>query len=121
MKGMDYTGYAIRKHSSCGTVTRIATPRTGNVTTFSPAEIQTMGALVRDGARRFGSDSVHADDLSIPCPHCGKGIRFTAFEPIFGRYVADVACNGKCMAATRPNGECSCGGKNHGGGHSGGW
>jgi hypothetical protein len=33
---------------------------------------------------------------------------------ITGRYVADKACDGRCMGATGHNCECSCGGKNHG-------
>jgi hypothetical protein len=35
---------------------------------------------------------------------------------ITGRYVADKACDGRCMGATGHNCECSCGGKNHGAG-----
>jgi hypothetical protein len=32
-----------------------------------------------------------------------------------GVYVADKACNDKCMGATGPSCECQCGGQNHGG------
>lgn len=35
---------------------------------------------------------------------------------IEGHYVADKACDGRCMGATGHNCECSCGGKNHGAG-----
>ena len=31
-----------------------------------------------------------------------------------GRYVADKACDGRCMGATGHVCECSCGGQNHG-------
>ena len=35
-------------------------------------------------------------------------------RPVIGRYVADKACDGRCMAATGHSCECQCGGKNHG-------
>lgn len=39
----------------------------------------------------------------------------TTIRLIRGTYVADMKCGAKCMGATGPSCECSCGGKNHGG------
>ena len=38
-----------------------------------------------------------------------------------GHYAADVPCNAKCLNATGPHCECSCGGANHGAGVSMRW
>lgn len=37
--------------------------------------------------------------------------------PVRGRFVAEKKCDGRCMGATGPNCDCSCGGKNHGCAH----
>lgn len=37
--------------------------------------------------------------------------------PVVGRFVAEKKCDGRCMGATGPNCDCSCGGKNHGCAH----
>jgi len=54
--------------------------------------------------------------LQAPCD-CGKG-------SLIGKRVAgthsEKACGSKCMGATGPNCDCSCGGRNHGGAHCGG-
>lgn len=52
---------------------------------------------------------------------CERVMRLEFCKPVYGRFVEEVICNGKCMSATGDNCECSCGGMNHGGGHAGGW
>lgn len=50
------------------------------------------------------------------CARCpDHGVYRLAF--LQGRYSADHVCDGRCMGATGPNCECSCGGANHGANH----
>lgn len=54
--------------------------------------------------------------LQAAC-NCGKG-------SLIGKRVtgthSEKACGSKCMGATGPNCDCSCGGRNHGGSYCGG-
>ena len=38
-------------------------------------------------------------------------------EGIYGRFVKEKVCDGRCMSAIGPSCDCSCGGTNHGAGH----
>jgi hypothetical protein len=53
--------------------------------------------------------------LSRTCPDCDS-YKVTV-NVVKGTVVESKVCDGRCMAATGPNCECSCGGENHGGGH----
>ncbi len=46
---------------------------------------------------------------------CTEHDRFLSVTPIKGVVNVDKSCDGRCMNATGPNCECSCGGSNHGG------
>ena len=46
------------------------------------------------------------------CPRCG---RLMERKSIVGTLNPSIPCNPKCMGATGPVCECSCGGENHGG------
>lgn len=50
----------------------------------------------------------------VACP-CGK---FPLLRKVFGKFVAEKVCDGRCMGATGPNCDCSCGGHNHGAAHA---
>ncbi len=50
-----------------------------------------------------------------PCP-CNPRDGFQTVRPIKGHYNPDVKCGDKCRSAIGPSCECSCRGKNHGGG-----
>lgn len=45
---------------------------------------------------------------------CEEHDRFLSVTAIKGVVNVDKACDGRCMSATGPNCECSCGGENHG-------
>lgn len=49
--------------------------------------------------------------LCLPCPTCNTLVEVTAIQ---GTYNETKVCNGKCMGATGPACDCSCGGENHG-------
>jgi hypothetical protein len=53
-------------------------------------------------------------ELDDRCPTCGR-----AGQPsiVRGHYRADIPCTAKCLAATGPDCQCSCAGRNHGRGH----
>lgn len=114
----DYTGYLIRTHKSCGATMRVHVPGfKGNMIT--PAEIEALGGRVRDGARAFGSaNPVYClNAVLIPCKGCGLTLNLEYFKPMYGSFVEEKVCGGKCMNATGPSCDCSCGGMNHGRGH----
>lgn len=46
---------------------------------------------------------------------CDAHDRFLSITVIKGMVNLDKTCDGRCMNATGPNCECSCGGENHGG------
>jgi hypothetical protein len=54
---------------------------------------------------------------SRTCEGCGGGRGHYDVNIVRGVVVEDKPCNAKCMGAVGPSCECSCGGKNHGGGH----
>ena len=49
------------------------------------------------------------------CRNCGAGLH--RWNQLKSRYNSEVACNARCMGASGPSCECSCGGDNHGGGN----
>ena len=53
--------------------------------------------------------------FNLRCPACTVG--WLGGTQIIGR-VTDTKCDARCMGATGPNCECSCGGKNHGAAHA---
>jgi hypothetical protein len=55
--------------------------------------------------------------LAHECPAIKK-TNYIFLKQVLGRVVMDKLCDGRCMAATGNQCECSCGGKNHGAGHS---
>lgn len=57
--------------------------------------------------------SVHSEGL-----HCIFHRRQLSWKPIDGKYSEKHVCDSRCMNAVGPNCECSCGGANHGAGHS---
>lgn len=118
--GRDYTGFAIIKHKRCGASTRIALARVGNCHTLTVDEIVAINGAVRIGAKGWSKtrEEWHVNDIAVACNGCGVALPISNFAPIYGRFVAEVVCNGKCMNATRESCDCSCGGVNHGGGHS---
>lgn len=56
----------------------------------------------------------HHEGLIYPCPCGGGNVKLL---PVQGKFVAEKKCDGRCMGATGPNCDCSCGGKNHGCAH----
>lgn len=74
-----------------------------------PAPI--AGVLIRHFALCNG-ETVQLGDFGI-CPNCAtrhKTLRRIRYSTQASRHT----CDARCMAATGPNCECSCGGKNHG-------
>ena len=53
-----------------------------------------------------------------PADRCITCKQLTAGTAIRGRYSAVHACDARCIYAKGPNCECSCGGANHGVGHT---
>jgi hypothetical protein len=59
----------------------------------------------------IGCDSA----LIVECRGCGA---LRVAKKVYGKFVADKGCDGRCMSATGHNCECSCGGINHGAAHA---
>lgn len=53
------------------------------------------------------------------CPQCSTDQRpvYVHWKQVNGRYSEKHICDSRCLNATGPNCECSCGGANHGGSH----
>lgn len=75
-------------------------------------------------ARRFEADPKRQGDVfdngrgyfCMRCRGCGA---LVLAKLVRGIYNPRIECSAKCMSATGTQCECSCGGKNHGAGHSG--
>jgi hypothetical protein len=69
--------------------------------------------ILEDGSVR--SLSADFNDNVLRCPDCAS------YRPVgntvVGRYSTKHQCGAKCMNATGPSCDCSCGGKNHGMNH----
>lgn len=114
----DFTGYAIRSHKACGATTRVHVPGwMGNQIT--PAQIAALGGTLRAGAKAFGTanPTYSMTSVLVPCRGCGNPLSLDRFQSLYGRTVTEIVCGGKCMNATGPSCDCSCGGMNHGAGH----
>lgn len=77
-----------------------------------------------DGALCYAHDGSRWNGVIVHCPHCAPGALHPQGGParvrlqvLRGRYVADHKCDGRCMSATGPSCDCSCGGRNHGANH----
>jgi len=51
------------------------------------------------------------------CNGCDAQLRLENCKPVYGRFVEDKICDGRCMGATGNSCDCQCGGRNHGGRH----
>jgi hypothetical protein len=101
--GKDFTGYMIGKHSDC-----------------NGSSVTTRWHVGSYYFKGWAADGRTPLDLTtrIPCSgSCGKSFQIDGGRPVYGRYVEEVICNDKCMGASGPSCDCSCGGMNHGGGH----
>ena len=56
-------------------------------------------------------------DHRTACSVCGRSLRTEFGKLLYGRIVEEIVCGGKCMGATGPSCDCSCGGMNHGASH----
>lgn len=63
--------------------------------------------------KRYTQDN--SENLFVPCG-CTPN-RYLHLKRLHGR-VSTEPCGAKCLSATGPNCECSCGGKNHGANHA---
>jgi hypothetical protein len=66
-----------------------------------------LSAFHGDTATCFG-------DLCVACRGCGRN---RGAQSVRGKVSTKHACGAKCLTSTGPSCECSCGGKNHGGGY----
>ena len=55
------------------------------------------------------------DARAIALCVCGKHV---VGKAISGKFNPEKGCDGRCMGATGPSCECSCGGENHGASHA---
>lgn len=66
--------------------------------------------LVEGTGYVLGNDGAHG--------YCAEHQRVFPLRAVKGRFVESIICTAKCRNATGPNCNCSCGGANHGAGHS---
>lgn len=93
-RGIEFTGYLMLK-CSCGKSTRYE-----------------VGKYYFNGFQKDGKTPLNHNS-TIKC-ECGKILLLDFGKPIYGKFVKETICDGKCLNATGHNCECSCGGKNHG-------
>lgn len=81
---------------------------------------QVVKRVYRSDSIKWVSESVKrtlgdgSRERSIQC-ECGRELYF---RDVRGSYNAEKKCNAKCLSSISHICECSCGGKNHGAGHS---
>jgi hypothetical protein len=95
----EFTGYVIIKHKRCGTTSRYD---------------------VRQQPENTGSRNPHwflyTLNNRVPCKGCGAMLFLSGGHAVYGR-TNTHKCDARCLAATGPDCECSCGGENHGAGY----
>lgn len=85
--------------------------------TLAKVNIPGVGKTITKGYRhqyqaKVISAAFHPWQLFL---HCVEHRRDLNFKRIEGTYNPQKSCDARCMNATGPNCECSCGGANHGG------
>ncbi len=65
-----------------------------------------------------GKKTFVLDIRSCGTEGCDRKLQMRFCKPIYGRFVTEKLCDGRCMGATGNSCDCSCGGMNHGGKHS---
>lgn len=94
-RGTEFTGYIMLK-CQCGKVTRYE-----------------VGKFWLNGFQSDGKTH-RLYNVSIMCESCGRAVMVDFGKPLYGKFVSETVCDGKCLNATGPNCSCSCGGKHHG-------
>ena len=102
--GQDFTGYLLFRSKAGGAV-RVYVGK------------YWFSGYAADGKTPLTKEQINA---RVDCP-TGGSWRIDQGRPIYGRYVEEIVCSAKCTGAIGESCECSCGGMNHGGQHSGGW
>lgn len=100
-----YTRREVARCKTCKVGYQRAVLVVGSVTTY-----EHLGRITTDRNVTVTVDGQRLGPTACPC---GRPIRFT---PVKGRLVAEIECGSRCTGATGPACDCSCGGKNHGGG-----
>jgi len=98
--GKDFTGYVLIRSKSLGIAKRAY-----------------VGKWFYRGYQDDGVTPLTFDQRHPKVEFAGRLIDAAAYgKPIYGRLAPAVACGIKCMSAVGPSCDCSCEGKNHGGG-----
>jgi hypothetical protein len=85
------------------------------ITPFVQGSAQGLTTPSREARRGHPYDTARVATLAAHGLVCTEHDRFHTVTPIKGIVNVDKTCDGRCMNATGPNCECSCGGENHGG------
>lgn len=113
--GADFTGYLMFRDRKCGASLRVWVGKDYFANGYRPdgadASIETVPARTHEGM------VLRQEYQRVQCPGCGGWWQLAVGQAIYGRFVKEVVCNGKCMGATGDSCDCSCGGENHGANH----
>lgn len=119
-RGAEFTGFVMLRHKACGYAARIEVGRHygGGSNGYAPDGKTPAWQWEYPGCewREYNVNGFKGRNLIHRC-QCGAALRVDLGERIYGRYVAEIVCNSKCMSAVGPACDCSCGGQNHGAGH----
>jgi len=96
--GRDFTGYLMFRSKKTGVAVRVFVGK------------HWFNGYAADG-KSFADYNAR-----VACP-TGGSWSMSQGQPIYGRFVSEHVCNGKCMNAVSETCDCSCGGINHGQGH----
>lgn len=105
-RGKDFTGILMGK---C---------RNGHTSRFDTGKFVFNGWIGPETRAEGGRPST-PEDMKRPCltEGCDRTLNLRNCTPLYGRMVEEKVCDGRCMGATGPSCDCSCGGMNHGAGH----
>ena len=114
----EFTGYVVLRHRDCKAVKRVYVGK-HFFNGYGPDDKTKIYAYdwSQQGGKVVKLPWGHAIRLS--CPVCGRDVWNLELHArgIYGSYVEEKICDGRCMGATGPTCECSCGGLNHGRNH----
>lgn len=85
------------------------------ITPHVQGSAQAMTTPSREARQRHPFEVARLATLTAYGLVCDAHDRFLSITVIKGMVNLDKTCDGRCMNATGPNCECSCGGENHGG------
>ncbi len=110
-RGTEFTGYLIFRHKYHRDKSGAQVKGCGAATRLHVGKYWFQG-YQEDGKTQLSKD---AHTKRVKCGGGELSVWVDGGQPIYGRFVSEIICDGRCMGAVGHSCDCSCGGMNHGG------